>query len=131
MGLFIIRPRGPDPVTACCRRTVLLSSIGSVLLCARGQDAQEQQPNRQLPPFGNPDKRDADRKLPNGKSQNDAIAKQNHQQALKDANDLIAVAAQLRDELQKAGNYVVPVSSVKKTEEIEKLARRIRGRLKD
>jgi hypothetical protein len=33
--------------------------------------------------------------------------------------------------LQRAGNYVVPVSSVKKTEEIEKLARRIRGRLKD
>ncbi len=31
---------------------------------------------------------------------------------------------------EKAGNYVVPVASVKKTEEIEKLARRIRGRLK-
>jgi hypothetical protein len=130
MGLFIVRPRGREMVSVCCRRTVLLSSIGSVLLCAKGQDGQEQQPDRHLP-FPDPHKRDADRKLPNGKSQNDAIAKQNHEQALKDANDLIAVAGELRDELQKAGNYVVPVSSVKKTEEIEKLARRIRGRLKD
>jgi Zn-dependent oligopeptidase len=131
MGLFFIGPRGHESVSACSRRALLLSSIASALLCAKGQDAQEQQPDRHLPPFPNPNKRDDDRKLPNGKSQNDAIAKRNHEQALKDANDLITVAGQLKDELQKAGNYVVPVSSVKKTEEIEKLARRIRGRLKD
>jgi hypothetical protein len=131
MGLFLIGPRGHESVSACSRRTVLLSSIASALLCAKGQDGQEQQPDRHPPPFPNPNKHDEDRKLPNGKSQNDAIAKQNHEQALKDANELIAVAGQLRDELQKAGKYVVPVSSVKKTEEIEKLARRIRGRLKD
>lgn len=131
MGLFITGPCGHEPVTACSRRTVLLLSVGSVLLRAKGQDGLEQQPNQQLPPLANPEKRDNDRKLPNGKSQNNAIAKQNHEQALRDADDLIAVAGQLRDELQKAGNYVVPVSSVKKTEEIEKLARRIRGRLKD
>jgi hypothetical protein len=131
MGLFFIGPRGHESVSACSRRTVLLSSIASTLLCAKGQDGQEQQPDRHIPPLVNPNKRDDDRKLPNGKSQNDAIAKQNHEQALKDANDLITIAGQLRDELQKAGNYVVPVSSVKKTEEIEKLARRIRGRLKD
>lgn len=57
------------------------------------------------------------------------MAKEQHEQALKDANQLITVAEQLRDELQKAGDYVVPVSSVKKTEQIEKLAKRIRGRL--
>ncbi|MBV9406986.1 MAG: hypothetical protein JO211_16680, partial [Acidobacteriaceae bacterium] len=66
----------------------------------------------------------------NGKSQKDAIAKQEHEHALKDAEDLVAVAQQLRDELQKSGDYVVSMSSVKKTEEIERLARRIRGRLK-
>jgi hypothetical protein len=131
MGLFLIGPRGHGSVSACSRRIVLLSSIASALSYAKGQDSQEQPPDRHLPPFPNPNKRDDDRKLPNGKSQNDAIAKQNHEQALKDANDLLAVAGQLRDELQKAGSYVVPVSSVKKTEEIEKLARRIRGRLKD
>lgn len=57
------------------------------------------------------------------------MAKAQHEQALKDANELISVAEELRDELQRAGDYVVPVSSVKKTEQIEKLAKRIRGKL--
>jgi hypothetical protein len=130
MGLLFTGPRGHEFIRACSRRAVLLSSIASLLPCAQGQDGQEPPGNRHLPPIPNPSNPE-DRKLPNGKSQNDAIAKQNHEQALKDTNDLIAVAEHLRDELQKAGNYVVPVSSVKKTEEIEKLARRIRGRLKD
>jgi hypothetical protein len=130
MGLFFTGPRGHEFIHACSRRSVLLSSFASALLCAQDQDGQQPPGNRRLTPLPNPSNPE-DRKLPNGKSQNDAIAKQNHEQALKDANDLIAVAEHLRDELQKAGNYVVPVSSVKKTEEIEKLARRIRGRLKD
>ena len=71
-----------------------------------------------------------DPRLPDGRSQKNAIAKQQHEQALKEADKLIATAEELRDELRKAGTYVVPVASVKKTEEIEKLARRIRGRLK-
>jgi hypothetical protein len=108
------------------RRTAVFTLIVPVLLGGKDQDQQQQDRNLPIPP--NPSE---DRKLPNGKSQKDAIAKEQHEQALKDATDLIAVAEQLRDELQKAGNYVVPVASVKKTEEIEKLARRIRGRLKD
>jgi hypothetical protein len=106
------------------RRTVLLSLGAGGLLAA--QDQTQQQPVPRLPP-PNPSE---DEKLPNGKSQKDAIAKEEHEQALKEANDLVAIAEQLKDELQKAGDYVVPFSSVKKTEEIEKLARRIRGRLK-
>ena len=78
-----------------------------------------------LPPNPNEDV-----KLPNGKSQKDAIAKENHAQAMKDVDELISMAEQLRDELQKSGEHVVSVSSVKKTEDIEHLARKIRGRLK-
>jgi len=33
--------------------------------------------------------------------------------------------------LKNTGQYVVPVDAIKKTKQIEKLARRIRGRLKD
>jgi len=108
------------------RRIALFALLAPAILAAQSQDPQE--PDRTLPIPPNPDE---DKKLPNGKSQKDAIAKEDHEQALKEANDLITLAQQLRDELQKAGNYVVPVASVKKTEEIEKLARRIRGRLKD
>lgn len=108
------------------RRSALFTLLLPGLVRAQAQDPQEQDRQLPLPPNS-----DEDRRLPNGKSQKDAIAKQEHQQMLKDANDLVAAAQQLRDELQKAGDYVVPVSSVKKTEEIERLARRIRGRLKD
>jgi hypothetical protein len=107
------------------RRIALLNLLASVAILSQAQD---QQNDRTLPIPPNPNE---DTKLPNGKSQKDAIAKQEHEQALKDVNDLISVAQQLREELQKSGEHVVSVSSVKKTEEIERLARKIRGRLKD
>jgi len=107
------------------RRAVLLCAGASALLAA--QDQSEQPPARHELPIPKPDEDD---RLPNGKSRKNEIAKQEHEQALKDTEELIAVAEQLKDELRKAGDYVVPLSSVKKTEEIEKLARRIRGRLK-
>jgi hypothetical protein len=71
-----------------------------------------------------------DKKLPNGKSQNDAIAQEEHKRSLKEADELVSLAEEIRAELRKAGNYVVPLSTLKKTEEIEKLAKRIRNRLK-
>jgi hypothetical protein len=111
------------------RRSALLAFLGTALLRAQVPGAEEQYPapDRRLPPLPNPNE---EPKLPNGKSQKDAIAKQQHEEAIKEANNLIALAKELKDELEKAGNYVVPVSSVKKTEQIEKLARRIRSRLK-
>jgi hypothetical protein len=131
MSLLLTTQGGQKSGFACSRRTALLLSISSALFCAQEQNGQEPPGSRRIPPIPSASDREEDHKFPNGKSQNDAIAKQNHEQALKDTNDLIAVAEQLRAELQKAGKYVVPISSVKKTEEIEKLARRIRGRLKD
>ena len=100
--------------------------MASITAVSEAQDSQEQRDHR-LPIPPNPDE---DQKLPNGKSQKDAMAKEAHEQALKDAKNLVSMAEQLRDELEKAGNYVVPLASVKRTEEIEKLARRIRGRLR-
>lgn len=104
------------------RRAALFSLLASPLT------ANAQAPyDRELPVPRDPS---PDSRLPNGKSQKDAIAKQNHEEALKDAGDLVAAAQELQNQLKKAGSYVVPIESVKKTEEIEKLARRIRGRLK-
>ncbi len=93
-----------------------------------GVAPQQQQPdNRQTFPDS---EKDDDTRLPNGKSQKDAISKQAHEDALKDVESLIHLAEDLRDELKHSGEYVVAVSSVRKTEEIEKLARHIRGKLK-
>jgi hypothetical protein len=112
------------------RRSVLVTLLGSLSLVPRqqGDVLQEGQP---------PDERrpklpelDDDPRLPDGKSQKNAIAKEQHEQALKDAEQLVAAAQDLRDQIKQAGTFVIPLSSVKKTEEIEKLAKRIRGRLK-
>lgn len=109
------------------RRAVLLSLAASAL----GATQQENPPNfppRPVPE--NPEPPPEDDRLPNGKSRKMALAKEQHEQMLKDADDLITLSQQLKQELQKAGDYVLPLSCVKKTEEIEKLARRVRGRLK-
>ena len=107
------------------RRSVLMSLAASSL-AAFPQFPEDQQPTHPRFPSDNA----SDDKLPNGKSQKDAIARENHKKALSDAEELLKQARQLQDELQKAGDYVVPVNSLKRTEEIEKLARKIRGRLK-
>jgi hypothetical protein len=107
------------------RRAALFGFVASALAITKEQNGGQHRQQLPLPP--NPGE---DTKLPNGKSQKDAIAKHEHEEVLKDAQDLVTEALQLKDELQKAGDYVVPVSSLKKTEEIERLARKIRGRLK-
>lgn len=105
------------------RRATLLA-----LLAAGAQPAQlPDQDQRRLP---RDIEKDEDPKLPNGKSQKDAISKQAHEDALRELESLIRLAEDLRDELKKTGEFVLPVASLKKTEEIEKLARRIRGKLK-
>ena len=71
-----------------------------------------------------------DLKLPSGKSQQEEILKADHKKDLEDAATLIALAGQLKAELEKNDRYVLSVSSIRKTEDIEKLAKRIRGRLR-
>jgi hypothetical protein len=68
--------------------------------------------------------------LPNGKSQKEEILKAEHQQNLKDAADLAELAEQLKIELEKDDRYIVSMATIKKTDEIEKLAKRIRARLR-
>ncbi len=71
-----------------------------------------------------------DPKLPNGKSQNEAIVKQDHEHDLKDAAQLAGLAKAFEDELQKQDSHVLSVSMLKKLDEIDKLARRIQSRMK-
>ena len=68
--------------------------------------------------------------LPNGKNQRDEILKSEHQQNLRDAADLAELADQLKIDLEKNDRYVVSMATIKKTDDIEKLAKRIRGRLR-
>ncbi|MDP3001350.1 MAG: hypothetical protein Q8N47_27955 [Bryobacterales bacterium] len=72
----------------------------------------------------------APKTLPGGRNQTEAILKVEHQKSLEDAAQLVRLSRQLRAELKKNDRYIVSLGSIKKTEEIEKLARRIRARMR-
>jgi len=71
-----------------------------------------------------------DVKLPNGKSQQEEILKAEHEKTLQDAAQLVKLAEGLQDDLIKDDRHVLSIASLKKAEEIEKLAKKIRTRLK-
>ena len=77
-----------------------------------------------------PGEEEPDVTLPNGKSQRDEILKSEHQQNVKDAAELSELADQLKIDLEKNDRYVVSMATIKKTDDIEKLAKRIRARLR-
>jgi len=82
---------------------------------------------QEVPPPPTPDR---DIRLPSGKSQQEEILKADHQKDLKDAAQLIELSEQLKAELEKNDRHVLSISSLRKTEQIEKLAKRIRSRLR-
>src|ERR1044071_3288189 len=71
-----------------------------------------------------------DVKLPSGKSQRDEILKAEHEQNLKDAAQLVDLAQQLQQDLEKNERFVLSLSTLKKTDDIEKLVKKIRSRLR-
>ena len=80
-------------------------------------------PPRQRPPAWD------DANAPVGAPQQEEILKADHEKDLKDAAQLIALAEQLKQELEKNDRHVLSIASLKKTEEIEKLAKRIHSRM--
>jgi hypothetical protein len=104
-----------------------LAALGLSLSALTAQKLPPVRPRDTDP--NSPDQDQDDPRLPNGKSQKDAIAQSEHEKALKDAEALVSLSNQLKDDIQKAGNFVVPVSALRKTQEIEKLARSVRTHL--
>ena len=71
-----------------------------------------------------------DIRLPNGKLQRDEILKMNYEQNVRDAEELTMLARSLEEDLEKDDRFVLSLSSLKKLDDIEKLTKKIRGRLK-
>jgi hypothetical protein len=71
-----------------------------------------------------------DPKLPDGTSQKEAILKADHERTLKDADALIRLAEDLKIDIEKNDRHVLSLGTLKKLDEIEKLTKRMRGRLK-
>lgn len=103
-------------------RRILLPLVLALALTAQVQQGP--------PPHPRPQESPEETRLPNGKLQRDEILKADYQKSLDDARELSKLADELKLDLEKNDRYVLSIATLKKTEEIEKIARRIRDRLK-
>jgi hypothetical protein len=106
-------------------RRALVSIVPAALLAKLlpGQDIT----NNPAPmPPAHPD----DVRLPNGKKQRDAILKADYEQNVKDAQELVTRARDFQQGLEKSDQYVFSLGLLKQLDDIEKIARRIRGRMR-
>jgi len=102
----------------------ICACVFALILIAAGS-AQERR-HGELDPREDP----LDQKLPSGKSQREEIAKEDHKKNLDDSAALMRLAQEVHEDLDKSGSGVVSVKMLKQLDEMEKLTRGIRGRLK-
>lgn len=69
-------------------------------------------------------------RMPDGKLQSEEILKAEHKRTLKEADDLVRLTQEVRRELDENEHHVLSIGLLKKLEEIEKLSKKMRGRLK-
>lgn len=96
---------------------LVLAACAALLISEAAARVQE--------PFEEPEIR-----LPGGKIQKDELLRRDHEENLKDAARLVDLAQSLKAELEKSGPRILSVRAVKTTEEIERLSKRIRGRMR-
>ncbi len=73
----------------------------------------------------------ADRvRLPNQKLQQEEILKDEYAKSLQDARQMVELSQALQKDLEQSGAHVLSLVSLHKIEEIEKLSKRIRSRIR-
>ncbi len=68
--------------------------------------------------------------LPNGKNRVDAILQADHEKNLKDAERIQKLSDEVEAQIKKGGFAVLPVDALNKLDQIEKLARDLKKRLR-
>jgi hypothetical protein len=98
--------------------------ILTVMAALQGQQAQPPH----VPPLaeGAPE----DVRLPSGKMQREEILKSDYRKSLEDARALSKLADELKVDMEKNDYNVLSLATLKKIDEIDRLAKRIHDRLK-
>ncbi len=81
---------------------------------------------RAQPPPDDP----APRRMPNGQLQTDVILKADYQQNVKDARELTALAKSIELDFDKNDQNVLSLGLLRKLDDMDKLTKRIRGRIR-
>lgn len=100
--------------------------IAFFLSLSLAMTAQQNLPDRPLPTPEPPE----DVRLPNGKLQREEILKSDYQKTLEDARVLSRLTDELKTDLEKSDYNVLSVGTLKKIDDIDRLAKRIRDRLR-
>jgi len=100
--------------------------LALILAAALALAAQQAPPHAPPIPEGSPD----DVRLPSGKLQREEILKADYQKSLEDARALSKLADQLKVDLERNDYNVLSLATLKKVDEIDKLAKHIHDRLK-
>ncbi len=81
-------------------------------------------------PHTGPMDADRDRKLPDGRSQREEILKVEYAKTVKDSAQLAELAEELKADIEKENRHVLSLATLRKIEEIEHLAHRMRDRMR-
>jgi hypothetical protein len=111
---------GSNMISPLPSRIVLLLSLALTVTAQHGP------PEPTLPPEPPPE----DVRLPNGKLQREEILKADYQKTLEDVRALSKLADELKADLEKSDYNVLSVGTLKKTDDINRLAKRIHDRLR-
>jgi len=72
----------------------------------------------------------AEKRMPNGQLQTDVILKADYEQNVKDARELTALAKSIELDFDKNDQNVLSLGLLKKLDDVDKLTKRIRGRVR-
>ncbi len=78
------------------------------------------------PPIDDP----ATVRLPDGKLQSEEILKAEHKRTVKEAQELVRLSQEVQQELDQNEHHVLSLGLLKKLDEIEKISKKMRVRLK-
>jgi len=98
------------------KRLILLGILASMVLSPQKPTGEPEEPLM--------------RRMPDGRTQAEHVLQDDHKKATEDVRKLVAMAEELQDEIEKNDYHVLSISAIKKAEQIEKLAKKIKNRLK-
>ena len=70
------------------------------------------------------------KRLPDGTLQSEAILKAEHKRMLSDVSSIVDLCKEIETELEKNQHHVLSLGMIKKLDEIEKIAKRMRSRIR-
>jgi len=100
------------------RRTLFLAVFGA-LLCAQHSPPEPNTP-------GDP----SILRTPDGRNRTEMILKSDHEASLKDVETMRRLIEEVKIDMEKNDRHILSVATLKKLDDIEKLSKKIRGRMK-